>query len=69
MGTVACCCCGGPSSMKSKAGEVRLAIASKAGGNLAITLPICQACANKAAMGPDAAIALLRQAAPRLVAE
>jgi hypothetical protein len=55
--------------MKSKAGEVRLAIASKAGGNLAITLPICQACANKAAMGPDAAIALLRQAAPRLVAE
>lgn len=69
MGTIACCCCNGPAAMKTKAGEVRISISGKAGGTLAVSLPICMSCANQAARSPDAAMELLRAAAPRLVAQ
>lgn len=64
-----CAACDGQFPLNSKAGEVRISIYIKAGGNMATAQPICLRCAENAATGPEAALSLMRKAAPRVVAE
>lgn len=68
-GCAPCAACGSPLSRRDTAGEIRVSIAAKPGASVTIAGPICQGCATNARAGTEAALDILRQAAPRLLEE
>jgi len=65
---VCCAACGKQLFARDKAGEVRIAVTTKAGGSLVLIEPICLACSHKAHGGPEGGAAIMRAACPRMLA-
>jgi recombinational DNA repair protein (RecF pathway) len=63
-----CTACARPFPTKQKGGEVRLSLTAKSGPSVSFGGPICSACGAKVSANPEAALALLRKAAPEILA-
>lgn len=61
---IPCAACLAPIATRDKSGEVRLSISVKPGIAIALTAPICEACASRTRNSPEGALAVLRSACP-----
>lgn len=65
---VCCAACGKQLFAGDKAGEVRIAVTTKAGGSLVLIEPICLACSHMVHGGPEGGAAVMRAACPKMLA-
>jgi hypothetical protein len=67
-GTAPCFACGYPVARRDNTGNISISITVNPGVNIMLRGPICLGCTRKAKESPEAALAVLRTAAPRMLA-